>query len=174
MERTLEPENPADMRHIPPLPEIIERLDVRLRFVFETLHSAAYLANHSPDRETMQQVNQLFESLIRWLGRIAEHSRQHKKHLPADAPLQQRLSGAIDSAVASLRTLDATSFRRRAHSSSFDRSHAEPVFSCVLALGDVSWRIGELISRFDPTIYMKIYDHLLAVPPLPPQIDSAA
>ncbi len=166
---TLDSELQPEMRHVPPLSELTSRLDVRLRFVFDTLYASAFRNRDDVDPETMARVEQLFESLVRWLDRLAEHSRLGRKApiSPHEASLQIRLQNSLENALAALRSFDERSFRRSSSFHSFDKSHAEPVFACMLALGDVSWRIGEEVARFDRTIHMRIYDKLLSIPPLP-------
>lgn len=163
MESELKPE----MRHVPPLSELIERVDVRVRKIVDTLYAAAFHVDHGGDPATMKEIEVQFERVILWMDRLCDFARHSKRQPQRDGSLISRLHHELDSAVAALRSLDAATFRRSASYHSFDKSHAEPIYSTVLALGDITWRIGELIATFDPLVFMKVYDEILGVPPPP-------
>lgn len=163
MENVLRPE----MRHIPPLDELIQRVDVRVRKIVDTLHAAAFHVDHRADPATLAEIEVQFERVIVWMDRLCEFARHSKRVPQRDGSLISRLHHELDSAVAALKSLDATSFRRSASFHSFDKSSCEAIYATVLALGDITWRIGELIATFDPLVFMKVYDEILGVPPPP-------
>ena len=163
MEDHLRPE----MRHVPPLDELIQRVDVRLRRIVDTLYAAAFHENHAGDPETLKEIERQFERVILWMDRLCEFARHSKRPPQRDGSLISRLHHELDSAVSALRSLDAGSFRRSASYHSFDKSQCESIYSTVLALGDITWRIGELVASFDPLVFMKVYDEILQVPPPP-------
>lgn len=163
MDNELRPE----MRHVPPLDELIQRLDVRVRRIVDTLHEAAFHVDHGGDPETLKEIEAQFERVILWMDRLCEFARHSKRQPQRDGALISRLHHELDSAVAALRSLDAQSFRRSSSYHSFDKSNAESIYSTVLALGDITWRIGELIATFDPLVFMKVYDVILEVPKPP-------
>ncbi len=157
------------MRHVPSLEDLIERVDVRVRKIVDTLYAAAFHTDHRGDKETMEEIEAQFERVIVWMDRLCEYARHSKRQPQRDGSLLSRLHHELDSAVAALRSLDAANFRRCASYHSFDKSNAESIYSTVLALGDITWRAAELISKFDPAVFMKVYDQILDVPP-PPEI----
>lgn len=163
MENELRPE----MRHVPPLDELIVRVDVRVRRIVDTLHACAFEGERGADPETLQEIQAQFERVIVWMDRLCDFARHSRRQPQRDGQLLSRLHHELDSAVAALRSLDAANFRRSASFHSFDKSNAESIYSTVLALGDITWRIGELISTFDPLVFMKVYDEILGVPPPP-------
>lgn len=163
MDSELRPE----MRHVPPMDELIERVDVRLRKIVDTLYEAAFHVDHEGDPDTLKEIQVQFERVILWMDRLCEFARHSKRQPQRDGSLISRLHHELDSAVAALKSLDSASFRRSASYHSFDKSNAESIYSTVLALGDITWRIGELISTFDPHVFMKVYDQILQVPPPP-------
>lgn len=163
MDTVLRPE----MRHVPPLDELIHRVDVRLRKIIDTLYGAAFHSTHSADPATLKQIETQFKRVIVWMDRLCGFARHSKRHPLRDGSLIARLHHELDSAVAALRSLDAASFRRSASYHSFDKSNAESIYSTILALGDITWHIGELIATFDPLVFMKVYDEILGVAPPP-------
>ena len=161
MENELRPE----MRHVPPLSELIERVDVRLRGIVDILYGAAFDTEHEKDAETLKEVEEQFERVIVWMDRLCDYARHSKRQPKRDGSLLGRLHHELDSAVVALRTLDEKNFRRGNSFHSFDKSDSESIYSTVLALVDVTWRIGELIARFDESVFMKVYDAILEVRP---------
>jgi hypothetical protein len=105
------------------------------------------------------------------MDRLCDFARHSRRQPQRDGSLLSRLHHELDSAVAALKSLDASNFRRSASFHSFDKSNAESIYSTVLALGDITWRIAELIATFDPLVFMRVYDEILGVPP-PPVIDE--
>jgi hypothetical protein len=170
--RAMENELKPEMRHVPPLDELIGRVDVRLRKIVDTLYSAAFHASHEGTPETMKQIEAQFERVILWMDRLCEFARHSKRQPQRDGALVARLHHELDSAVAALRSLDPATFRRCASYHSFDKSNAEPIYSTVLALGDITWRIGELVATFDPHVFMKVYDQILDTPPPPVLVEG--
>lgn len=163
----METEHTPHMRHVPMLDELIERLDVRLRNIIDTLYDAAFHSSHEGTPERMKEIEAQFERVILWMDRLCDYARHSRRQPQRDGSLHSRLHHELDSAVAALRSLDSARFGRSASYHSFDKSNAESVYSTVLALGDITWRIGELISTFDPLVFMKVYDRILEVPPIP-------
>lgn len=161
MENELRPE----MRHVPPLSDLIHRVDVRLRGIVDILYGAAFHSDHEGDADTLKEIEEQFERVIEWMDRLCEYARHSKRQPKRDGSLQARLHHELDSAVVALKSLDEKNFRKGNSFHSFDKSDAESIYSTVLALGDITWRIGELIARFDESVFMQVYDAILEVAP---------
>lgn len=172
----MDPELTQEMMHIPPLAEIVERVDTRLRTIATIVASALDSAGSNSPADAAA-TRELLVSATRWLERLAEHNRHFRRTTVShDAPISTRLQTAFDNAAGALRALDEKQFRRRSTLHSFDKSHGEGVFACVLALGDVLLRAAEKSSTLDRDVFSKIYERVLAHPPMPELrfVDTAA
>lgn len=163
----MDPDTTQEMRHVPPLSEIIARLDVRLRAI-ASIVAATVEARKSASPADAAAAEELLTGVVRWLDRLADHNRHFRRAVNSpEAPVSARLQIAFDNAVAALRGLDDKAFRRRANLHSFDKSHAEGVFGCVLAAGDSVFRAAEATSRFDPDLFGRIYAKILGNAEMP-------
>lgn len=152
---------------MPPLAEIVERVDTRLRTI-ATIVASAVESSGSTALDETAATTELLGAAQRWLERLADHNRHFRRaSVPHGAPLTSRLQNAFDNAAGALRGMDEKQFRRRSTLHSFDKSHAEGVFACVLALGDILLRAAEKASALDPDVFAKIYERVLAHPPMP-------
>jgi hypothetical protein len=163
----MDPEQTQEMMHVPPLAEVVERVDARLRTIAAIVASAVDAGRTTAPKEAAEAA-ELLKSAVRWLDRLSDHNR-HYRRVPAasDSTIATRLQVAFDNAVGALRGLDEKQFRRRATLHSFDKSHGEGVFGCVLAVGDVLYRAADKATAIDRDLYSKIYERVLANPPIP-------
>lgn len=163
----MDPETTQEMMHVPPLAEIVERVDTRLRTIAAIVASAVETGRATAPSDAAA-TNELLVSALRWLERLADHNRHFRRaSVSHDAPVSTRLQVAFDNAAGSLRGLDEKQFRRRSTLHSFDKSHAEGVFACVLAIGDILFRAADKAAPLDRDLYSKIYDRVLGLPPIP-------
>lgn len=163
----MDPDTTMEMRHVPPLSEIVERVDVRLRAI-ATIVAASIEARKAASPADAAAAQELLTAVVRWLDRLADHNRHVRRAVNSpEAPISVRLQIAFDNAVAALRGIDDKAFRRRASLHLFDKSHAEGVFGCVLAAGESIYRAAEAASRFDPDLYGTIYAKTLCSAEMP-------
>ena len=163
----MDPETTQEMMHIPPLAEIVERVDTRLRTIAMIIASAAESGRASAPADAAA-TSELLVAALRWLDRLADHNRHFRRTSVAhDAPISTRLQNAFDNAAGALRALDEKQFRRRSTLHSFDKSHGEGVFACVLSIGDILFRAADKAAPLDRDIFSKIYERVLAHPPMP-------
>lgn len=163
----MDPELTPEMRHIPSLHDIVERVDVRLRTIAAIVAASIEGGRVSAPGDAAA-AEELLTSVVRWLDRLAEHNRHFRRNVNSpEAPIAARLQIAFDNAVGALRGLDEKLFRKRANLHSFDKSHGEGVFGCVLAIGDLVFRAAEVASKFDRAIFSKIFERVLANATMP-------
>ena len=163
----MDPELTHEMVHVPPLGAIVERVDVRLRAIASIIADSVD-AGRAADPAGAVAASEMLTAAVRWLDRLADHNRHFRRSAnPPDAPIAARLQVAFDNAVGALKGLDEKQFRRRANLHSFDKSHAEGAFGCVLAIGDSLQRAAEAASKSDADIFAKIYARTLANPTIP-------
>jgi hypothetical protein len=163
----MDPELTQEMRHIPALGELVERVDVRLRTI-AAIVAASIDAGRTTAPADAAAAEELLTGVLRWLDRLAEHNRHYRRSVNSpEAPIAARLQIAFDNAAGALRGLDEKLFRRRANLHSFDKSHAEGVFGCVLAVGDLVFRAADVVARYDRQVFATIYEKVLANPVMP-------
>lgn len=166
-ENRMDPELTQEMRHVPSLHEIVERVDVRLRTI-ATIVGASIDSGRGSFPGEAAAAEELLTAVIRWLDRLSDHNRHFRRSVNSpEAPVSVRMQIAFDNAVGALRGLDEKQFRRRANLHSFDKSHAEGVFGCVLAIGDLVFRAAEVASKADADLFAKIFERVLANPTMP-------
>jgi hypothetical protein len=156
-----------EMRHVPALNELVERVDGRLRII-ATIVAASIEGGRSTAPADAVAAEELLTGVIRWLDRLADHNRHYRRGVNSpEAPISARLQIAFDNAAGAMRGLDDKLFRKPANLHSFDKSHAEGVFGCVLAIGDLVFRAAEVASTFDRAVFGTIFARVLANPPMP-------
>jgi hypothetical protein len=156
-----------EMRHVPALNELVERVDVRLRTI-ATIVAASVEGGRGTSPAGAAAAEEHLTGVIRWLDRLADHNRHYRRGVNSpEAPISARIQIAFDNAVGALKGLDDKLFRKRANLHSFDKSHAEGVFGCILAVGDLVFRAAEVTSTFDRALFGTIYARVLANPPMP-------
>ncbi|MFA6955478.1 MAG: hypothetical protein WC538_06355 [Thermoanaerobaculia bacterium] len=155
------------MRHIPALGELVERVDVRLRTI-AAIVAASLEGGRTTAPSDAAAAEEHLTGVIRWLDRLADHNRHYRRSVNSpEAPIAARLQIAFDNAAGALRGLDEKLFRRRANLHSFDKSHAEGVFGCILAVGDLVFRAADAVATFDRGVFGTIYEKVLAHPVMP-------
>jgi len=163
----MDPELSQEMRHIPALSELVERVDVRLRTI-ATIVAASVDARRGVAPADAAAAEELLTGVLRWLDRLADHNRHYRRSVNSpEAPISARLQIAFDNAAGALRGLDDKLFRKRANLHSFDKSHGEGVFGCVLAVGDLVFRAADVAATFDRDLFGTIYERVLAHPAMP-------
>lgn len=136
------------MRHIPPVSWIIEKLDGDLRrrvelevSVFDSLASAD--PRHQPIAEALRGICDAFDDL-------AEAARHVRGPLHPPAEIAHRIPWSINTALSSLRNVDASMFGRRQPFHTFERSPAEAVYGALLVVIQQIERVVPLIREIDP------------------------
>lgn len=139
------------MRHVPPIDQIVRRLDASVRGRLEKLSIAyAALPRSHPD---YQQVEAELRTVCRAIERVGEVARPTKgtSHPPND-PLQ-RIGWSLSQALSALGSIDANLFGRRYPFQTFERSKAEPVLAALLVvLSHIEDRLLPLVRRIDMDI----------------------
>ena len=153
------------MRHVPPLPWIIQKLDQDVRGRLEKLlvpysDVAASDPRHAPMETELRAV-------CRGLDRVADVARRGRgAHPPND--LASRVRWSVDHAVQNLTAADAETFGRRLPFHTFERSNAEPLWAAMLAVIQHLHNLIPLIREIEPDIDERMYEGLVNLrEPLP-------
>jgi hypothetical protein len=151
------PENER-MRHVPPLPWIIEKLDLDIRRRLEKLlvpwpDVSAGDPHHAP-------IEQELRAVCRALDRVADIVRRGRSgHAPNE--LTARIRWSLDHAVQNLAAADANTFGRRFPFQTLERSYAEPLWGAVLSVIQHVHNLVPLIREVDPDIDERLYEGLV-------------
>ena len=146
------------MRHVPPLSWIIQKLDQDLRRRLEKLlvpwpDVAASDPRHSAIESELRAV-------CRALDRVADIARRGRSgHAPNE--LTARVRWSLDHAVQNLNAADAGAFGRRFPFQTFERSYAEPLWGAVLSVIQHVQKLVPLIREFEPDIDERLYEGLV-------------
>ena len=147
------------MRHVPPIPWIIQKLDQR---------------RPPPHREAARPLlrRRLERSAARGAGRRAaralplarprrlrRRTRPRHGHAPNDLAVEVRWS--LDHAVQNLNAADADTFGRRFPMQTFERSNAEPLWGAMLAVIQHVQKLVPLIREIEPDIDERMYEGLV-------------
>ncbi|HEV7240387.1 MAG TPA: hypothetical protein VGQ36_14195 [Thermoanaerobaculia bacterium] len=146
------------MRHIPPIPWIIQKLDHDVRRRIERL-LVPYSDVASNDlRHGALDVE--LRALCRSLDRVAFVSgRGRHGHAPNDLPSKVRWS--LDHAIGNLSAMDADTFGRRYPMQTFERSNAEPLWGALLGVIQHLQKLVPLIREIEPEIDERMYEGLV-------------
>ena len=145
-----------EMRHIPPLQLIIQKLDSEVRTRIEILYSSSFESAAALDSATVNQLETRFRQICRWLERLGELARGKRPHLNHDFNLRSRVRSALGFAIESLRGFDATQFRRRQPFHYFERSRAECIYGAFLMVSGELDRLTVLATAIDPDLAAKL------------------
>jgi hypothetical protein len=151
------PENER-MRHIPPLPWIIQKLDQDVRRRLEKLlvpYSDVGMADprHAPLEAELR-------AFCRALDRVADVARRGRNgHAPNEAAAKARW--ALDHAVQNLTAADAETFGRRYPFHTFERSNAEPLWGAMLSVLQHLQNLVPLVREIEPEIDERMYEGLV-------------
>lgn len=134
------------MRHVPPLDRIVHTLDVTLRRRVEELYSA--FATLPPDHPRRAAIEEQLRCVCRAVDRLADAAR-HTRPNPAPTALGDRVHWAIQHAVSSLTSLDPNVFGRRYPMQTHERSKAETIVGCLVAVLCQVERLATLVREVD-------------------------
>jgi len=117
------------MRHIPPIEDLIRRLDLEVR---KTIR-AVFERGSSEKPEISAAVDAHLKRLCRSIERVVEIAR-HGKPMgsPHNADIRSKIESATANAVGALSALDRLHFTQRTPFNLFDRSRGEMLHSAVL------------------------------------------
>lgn len=146
------------MRHVPPIPWIIQKLDQDVRRRIERLLVPySDVASNDP-RHTALDVE--LRALCRSLDRVAFVSgRGRHGHAPND--LASKVRWSLDHAIQNLSATDADTFGRRYPMQTFERSNAEPLWGALLAVIQHVQKLVPLIREIEPEIDERMYEGLV-------------
>lgn len=146
------------MRHIPPIPWLVQKLDHDIRRRIEKLLVPySDVATNDP-RHAALDIE--LRALCRALDRVAYVAgRGRHGHAPNDLPSKVRW--ALDHAIQNLRNADADTFGRRYPMQTFERSNAEPLWGAMLSVIQHLQKIVPLIREIEPEIDERMYEGLV-------------
>lgn len=151
------------MRHIPPLPWIVEKLDRDIRKRLEKL-LVPWSDVHSSDPRHAR-IEQELRAVCRSLDRVGEVARRgrnnHHHHPPND--VTHRVRWSLDHAVQNLQNAEADTFGRRFPCQTFERSNAEPLWGAVLSVIQHVHNLVPLIREIEPDIDERLYEGLVTL-----------
>jgi hypothetical protein len=148
------------MRHVPPIPWIVQKLDQDVRHRIEKLLVPySDVASNDPRHAPLDAE---LRALCRSLDRIAfAAGRGRGGHPPNDLPSKVRW--ALDHAVQNLSGADADLFGRRYPMQTFERSNAEPLWGATLAAIQHLHKLVDLVREIEPDIDERIYEGLVTL-----------
>lgn len=146
------------MRHVPPLPWIIQKLDQDLRRRLEKLLVPwSDVAASDPRHAAIESE---LRAVCRALDRVADTARRGRSgHAPND--LTARVRWSLDHAVQNLTAADADTFGRRFPFQTFERSNAEPLWGAALSVIQHVQNLVPLIREIEPDIDERLYEGLV-------------
>lgn len=146
------------MRHVPPIPWLVQKLDNDLRRRIEKLLVPySDVATNDPRHA---QLDTELRALCRSLDRIAYVAgRGRGGHPPND--LAAKVRWALDHAIQNLNASDPEHFGRRYPMQTFERSNAEPLWGALLAAIQHVHNLVELVRDIEPEIDERMYEELV-------------
>lgn len=154
-----------EMRHIPSLQLLIDKLDREVRGRIETLYASCFESATALDSATVNQLETRFRQICRWLERLGEQARGRRPHLNHDLNLRSRVRSTLGFAIESLSALEATQFRRRQPFHCFERSRAECIYGAFMVMNCELDRLTVLATAIDPDLSMKLSEPPYELPP---------
>lgn len=145
-----------EMKHIPPVPKILDWIGGEYRRKAEVLYQSAFESGVELPPGISAEVQKRFAEVCSWLERVSELLRPHRRIGAPILPLRGHLDAAFGAAVEALAGVPAEEFRRRASHDNFHRSKGEPVFAAVLAVNFHLEALGAVLVAADPDIRMKL------------------
>ena len=147
------------MRHIPPLPWMIDKLDHDLRRRIDLLWNV--YANDPHHAEIENEFRGLCRSIDR-VGDVAKRSRVANHHHPP-TEIGQRIRWSLNHSVSMLNAVEASTFGHRFPFQTFERSNAEPLWAAMLAVIEHVRRLTELLRVLDPSLDERLYEGLVTL-----------
>jgi len=137
------------MRHIPPVEDLIRRLDLEVRKTIRAIFERGSVEKP----EISPEVESHLKRLCRSIERVAEIAR-HGKPMPSSPNTDTRgkLESATANAVGALSVLDRVHFTQRTPFNSFERSRAEMLHSAVLIVIKQTRELVDEVARSYPAI----------------------
>jgi hypothetical protein len=157
-----------EMRHVPRLALLIEKLDHDARSRIETLYSSCFETARTLDSGTLSELENIFRQVCRWLERLGEQARGRRGAQSHESNLHARVRSALSFAIEALTSLDETQFRRRIASNAFERSRGECVYASFLVVMYELERLAKLAATIDPDVTMKLIEPPYQLDPPPP------
>lgn len=146
------------MRHIPPLPWMIQKLDGDLRRRIEILCAPVeMLFSDDGNRAAADRQLRAVCTALERLAEIARHARG--AHPPNE--LTRHVVWSVGQAVGALRTLDPDLIGRRFPFQTFERSKAEPLYAAFLQVIAAVDRLTDAIRAIDPEVDGRILEPLV-------------
>ena len=146
------------MRHVPPLPWIVQKLDHDVRRRLEKL--LVPFSDIGAADPRYARIEQELRAVCRSLDRVADVARRGRGgHPPND--LAARVRWALDHAIQNLTAADADTFGRRFPFQTFERSYAEPLWGAMLCVLQHVHNLIPLIRELEPDIDERMYEGLV-------------
>ena len=153
------------MRHVPRLEWIVQKLDVDLRRRIDLLTAPFLSLPHDDPRHLAIETE--LRGLCRSLDRLADMVR-HPRALHPPHDLVPRTIWGLEQALASLRTIAPETFDRRFPFQTLERSRAEPTYAALLLVMAHVDRLLPLIRPIDSRIDERLLEGLVNLErPLP-------
>jgi hypothetical protein len=158
-----------EMRHVPPVSWLIDKLDHDVRSRIETLYTSCFESGRSLDSPTISELETRFRQIYRWLERMGEQARGRRGPTNHDFNLRSRVRAALAFAIESLATVDPVQFRRRNPPNLFERSRGECLYAAFLMVTCEIDRLITAAAAIDPDLHMKLIEPPYSLPPPPVQ-----
>ena len=121
------------MRHVPPLDDIIERIDGKIRVRLTTIAS---IAERIGDEN--HPLQRMVKSACRQVCHIAEVARHRTHgHANGNGSLTQSVNHSLTVALEALRAVDRSVYGRRMPFHRFERSECEEIYAAVVAVSSI-------------------------------------
>jgi hypothetical protein len=146
------------MRHVPTITWILEKLDGDVRRTIQKLWPPYHSLPSDDARHGPLEAE--FRALCRSLDRLAEAAK-HARMNGAPGELGARIHWAVEHAVSSVRSVDASLFGRRFPVQTHERSKAEPVYAALLVVIQHLQRLRPLVLQLDPDLDEKLLEGLV-------------
>lgn len=137
------------MRHIPPVEDLIRRLDLEVR---KTIR-AIFERGSTEKPEISAEVEVHLKRLCRSIQRVVEIARNGKPMPSApNGDIRGKIESAMANAVGALSALDRVRFTQRTPFHSFDRSRGETLHSAMLIVIRQTRDLVDEVARTYPAI----------------------
>lgn len=148
------------MRHVPPIPWIVRKLDEDVRRRIEKLLVPySDVASNDPRHAALDTE---LRALCRSLDRIAYVAGRGRGGHPPNE-LAAKVRWALDHAIQNLSGADADLFGRRYPMQTFERSNAEPLWGALLGAIQHVQKLVDLVREIEPDIDERLYEGLVVL-----------
>jgi hypothetical protein len=149
------------MRHLPPASWIVRKVDVDLRGRIDIV--CASFDRLELDNTRRVEAEHALTAVCRTLDRLADVAKHGRTPSHGSAGLTSKVHDAMQHAVANLKTLDESLFGRRYPFQTSERSKAEPLVGCLLAVIDAIRRVVAILRELDPGLDERLLDGLVTL-----------